>query len=151
MEEGDTIVTIGIIRDKYKLITIKNVFQTLLLQDSDKDFEIDHNNMIRNIFFNDTYIHYTWYTTYDKYFESTIVKIDDIINDVDVKHYGFFSDRGFPEWFYTTGIENGEYDLPYTINMVKNIILYNKKEYHFEDLHKGAKKQIVIKNAYDKH
>lgn len=134
---------LGVCRQKYNVkITYDGSFYQLLLN----DIEIDDNNLIRNVFFND-WLHYTYYTAYDKYKGSLIIKIDDIISETfDYAFNEFFSDRGFPKYWYETGIDDGEYDLPYKIDMVKNTIKFNEKEYTFEDL---CVENFQIKCAYN--
>lgn len=142
---------LGICNEKYEIsITREGDFHYLKLN----NIEIDCNNVIRNVYFNNKWIHYTWYTIYDKYKESIIIKVEDIINNKEMTHHGFFSDRGFPQCFYDTGIDDNEYDLPYKIDMIKNIIIYtdeygNEKEYHFEDLCMNSVKKIILKKAYE--
>ena len=125
---------LGVCRGKYNVIfkSDKSGGETLLLN----NIEIDQNSMIRNVFFNDTWLHYTFYTLYDRFKGSLIIKIDDIINEtfIEYDYNQFFSDRGFPKYFYERRIDDGEYDLPYKIDMIKNIIKYNEKEYSFEEL-----------------
>lgn len=103
-------------------------FKTLKLGDQ----EIDEDNDIDSIFFNDDWIHYTWYTAYDKAKESVLVHVDDFLREQSEKdNVTIFRGRWLPR------------ELPYTVDMLKSVITYGGICYTFEEMYENENKNLL--------